>query len=220
MQNFLILIVLITLLYFFTFRVTTLLFTIIFRLIKNKKAALYITSIIYFPGTVIHEFAHFFAAAGLFLRVDSITLFPEIDEDHVRLGSVRYVRADPLRGFLVGIAPFFAGTFVLYLIIHSGVLLEGSLLLRGLAFYLLFAISSSMFSSKKDLADLIFVIPVILVVTGAIYIFNINLLGILANTPLPALAVAFVEKMNYYLGISVIANAILMTLLFILVSIL
>ena len=84
--------------------------------IKNEKFVLSLVSLFYLPGTIIHEFAHFIAASILFLKVKSLTIFPQFQGNYIKLGSVVYEKKDVLRGILVGIAPIFAGLFCFFVI--------------------------------------------------------------------------------------------------------
>ena len=72
-------------LYIFSRAVIKQLYTFFDIFIKSQKMVFLLVSILYFPGTVIHEMSHFFAAIILFLNVKDIRLFPEFEDDHIRL---------------------------------------------------------------------------------------------------------------------------------------
>jgi len=130
---------------------------LIHRLGGSKHQSLIIWSLIFLPGTLIHEVSHFLVAALTGARTGKIEIFPEYLENekstHVALGSVQTQKLNPLQGFLVGIAPFISG---LALLIWLASLLQAGfaapnywlLLLEG---YLFFTIANSFFPSWPDI---------------------------------------------------------------------
>jgi len=131
----------------------------------NQHTAIVIWSIIFLPGTIIHEISHFLFAALTGARTGKIDIFPEYLElessdegtTHVALGSVQTQKLNPLRGFLVGIAPFISG---IVLLIWLAALLqtaysEGNIWIVILEGYLFFIISNSFFPSWSDIKQAI-----------------------------------------------------------------
>ena len=96
---------------------TTDLGRLVHRLGGSQHTAIIIWSLIFLPGTVIHEISHFLLAAFTGARTGKIEIFPEYletDADDskstsIALGSVQTQKLNPLQGFLVGIAPFLSG---------------------------------------------------------------------------------------------------------------
>lgn len=132
-------------------------------------------STIYFPGTLLHETAHFAMATLLLLRVKEIQIFPKITgEDTVKLGHVLYEKRGAVRGALVGIAPFFLGMIFFWSLTYFKLFPNQSLGLNILFSYLIFTISSTMFSSKHDLIDILYAIPLVIMGIGIVYIFNLT----------------------------------------------
>lgn len=74
-------------------------------------------SLLFLPGTIIHELSHWIVAEMLQVRTGAITIFPDLEGegvgDNQRLGSVATARSDPFRGFLIGLAPFISGLAIL-----------------------------------------------------------------------------------------------------------
>lgn len=100
-------------------------------LFGSTKPGLYLYSLIFLPGTIIHELSHWIVAEILRVRTGQITIFPgdEEEDDHTqRLGSVATEKTDPFRGFLIGLAPFISGLLIL--------LVLGRLLSDGWGVYL------------------------------------------------------------------------------------
>src|SRR3989338_10542220 len=72
------------------------------------------------PGIFLHELAHILMAEILQVPTGELKLTPEIKDGHLTLGSAQIALTDPLRLTLIGIAPFLAGTAVLWTLIHFG----------------------------------------------------------------------------------------------------
>ena len=134
---------------------------------KSKKVSLYLTSILFLPGTFIHELAHTLAAILLFVPVSKFNLKPEYDEKSVKLGSVSIVKTDPVRSFIVSSAPLFFGLIIILsisylLLVNRSINNYWEYLLAG---YLIFQVGNSMFLSRNDLKGMwIFAVLVILII--------------------------------------------------------
>lgn len=128
---------------------------LIHRLGGSQHSSIIIWSIIYLPGTIVHEVSHFLVAALTGARTGKIEIFPEYleDESHVALGSVQTQKLNPIQGFLVGIAPFISG---MALLIWLASLLQVSFTDRNiwlmiLEGYFFFTIANSFIPSWSDI---------------------------------------------------------------------
>lgn len=136
------------------------------RLGGGRKVIVWSWSILFLPGTILHELSHLIVATFVGLRTGKIQVFPEF-LDHlgpphasslnVALGSVQVQKPNPIQGFLVGVAPFFTGTASLIWLVSlmSTSLNSGNLYLLALQAYLFFAIGNSFFPSLPDLKQTI-----------------------------------------------------------------
>lgn len=83
----------------------------------STRPGITLYSILFLPGTIIHELSHWIVAEVVQVRTGTITIFPNLDDDSLessqRLGSVAMVKTDPFRGFLIGLAPFISGLAIL-----------------------------------------------------------------------------------------------------------
>lgn len=194
---------LILLLAFFAHKTTSQLFTIIYRAVRSEKIALYIVCFFYLPGTFLHEVAHLLTGIILFLKVTRFTIIPVVERTPggygVKLGSVTYIQRDPLRGFLVGIAPIFFGVLFFYFLPSLFTEFGTNIIGRMLVGYGAFVVASTMVSSKQDLREGIYMIPLLLLVGLFCYIFQFNPLS---NHYL----LEFVSQMNYHLSIALLIN--------------
>lgn len=128
----------------------------------SRRALIVLWSLVFLPGTIVHELSHFFLAILVGARTGKIEIFPEfLDSDDqdggVALGSVQTQKLNIFQGVLVGLAPFFVGLGLLVwlgtIILQSYSLSSyGTLVLQG---YLFFTISNSFFPSPSDLVHVI-----------------------------------------------------------------
>jgi hypothetical protein len=136
----------------------------------TTKPGLIFYTILFLPGTIIHELSHWIVAEVLQVRTGTIEILPDFKEQgsgQQRLGSVATAHSDPLRGFLIGAAPFVTGIAILIVL--------GRLLSIGLATNLLWwqlaliiygimVIGNSMMISESDRRTWPFIIIFILLI--------------------------------------------------------
>jgi len=146
---------------------------------KSHQFGIIIYSLIYLPGTIIHELSHFFTAAILGVRTGNISIFPKKEDDRLKLGSVEIQKTDFIRSSLIGIAPFIIGVILLLYLtsilnIGGGIDIFDSLnsiynqsinTIVFLQIYLIIAISNTLFTSKEDRRHW----PVLIVISLIIY---------------------------------------------------
>lgn len=172
---------------------------------RDEKLVYYLVALLFFPGTIIHEFSHFFAALILFLPVKEIRIFPQIENHSIKLGTVYYIKKDFFRGLLVGIAPLFGAILFFWTISH--------LTINLFFYYLIFTISTTMFSSKKDLEDLLYLIPFFLFIFLIFYIFNLKI-DFIVNFALNNKGlINFLKRVNFFLFLSIIINFVIFAIL-------
>lgn len=184
--------------YFFSRKAMNEVFYFLMRIFKNYHLALAIITLILLPGTLVHELSHFIMALVLLLPVKSMSLFPVFEANEIKLGEVRFEKRDALRSGIVGIAPFVVGILMLTAIFYFRIFPGQDLILNFLMAYLIFSISSNMFSSRQDLKDAIFIIPLIVVGMAIFYLFDIKLDMTLVN--------AIMKEANYYLFLVLAIN--------------
>lgn len=124
-----------------------------YRITKSQKATIYLMAFLFFPGTVIHELSHVLMAGILFIPTGHIELWPKLEGNYVKLGSVAIAETDIFRRFLVGAAPFLLGTLLLLSMLFYAAQnnLFGNQWFVLLLGYVAFEIGNTMFSSKKDM---------------------------------------------------------------------
>ena len=158
-------------------------FTILMRIVRSRRIAITIMTIVLFPGTVIHELSHLFTAEILGVRTGELTLAPEsITGDRIQSGSVAIAHTDPFRRTLIGLAPFFTGVTSLLALSWWFVAItrDHTLILLDIRFsiilivYLVATITNTMFASPEDMQGVIPVFGTLLILAVGGYLAGIR----------------------------------------------
>lgn len=175
------------LLFLLSDRLTKSLYAIFFSLFHSTHAAAGILTFLYLPGTAIHELSHLIAAEVLRVPTGELSFTPEVIRHHsgqheIKAGYLKIANTDPLRRFLIGIAPLLFGLMFTFIIIWLFQYFWPQLTqnwhkigLIGLTGYLLFALSNNMFSSKADLEGAQYFLPVVGLISAALYIMGLRI---------------------------------------------
>ncbi len=193
-------------LYFISRMVVNELFHFLRIFIKDDHIVFWIISLLFLPGTIVHEFAHYFVALILFLNVREVKIFPEWEANYIKLGKVIYEKKDVVRGVLVGLAPIFVGLLFFWWLAVFKLFPQPNLVLNLLVIYGIYIVSSSMFSSKQDLVDLVYILPFVALTAGIVYVFNIRIDILLQNTGFIKGILTFIQSINLFILISLIIN--------------
>lgn len=133
----------------------------------KAKRGVYVYTLLFLPGIVLHELAHFLTAALLGVPTGEIHLLPQEIEPNTRvaLGSVKVAKADFVREAIIGAAPFFFGCTSLFILVKiffwpfeqivNGLSINGGLFtmygaIHLFIIYLIIAITNTMFLSSED----------------------------------------------------------------------
>jgi hypothetical protein len=186
------------------------------KFFHNENTVYALVSLVFLPGTIIHELSHFFAAIVLFLPVKDIQIFPKFEDRQIKLGHVLYVKKDFLRGILVGVAPFFGALFLFFGLSFFNLFPNKNLGINIALIYLIFTVSSLMFSSKQDLVDIGYLIPFILFLLIIGYIFQpfIPSFNLSYFKNIIVGLEFFLTNVNYYLFLSILIHVFLMGIFF------
>lgn len=182
------------LLYFITRHSLNQLFHFLHRFLHSDKKVFSLISILFLPGTILHELSHFFMAMILFLRVRDMKVLPEWHGNYIKLGSVSYEKKDFIRSILVGIAPIVLGVIMFWWLTNFPIFSSTTpLWIKVMGVYVIFVVSTTMFSSKQDLVDIVYMIPVIIIAGIIVYFGKIDIINILRTTG------ALIENMTAFL---------------------
>lgn len=189
-----------TVLLFFLSRAMILqLFYLLEGMTRNRDFVFSVLAAVFLPGTIVHEMSHFLAAMVLLLPVGEIRIMPEWKKNHIQFGRVTYGKKDIIRSILVGIAPFFGALGFFWFLGAFRLFPSEHLFMTILLGYLVFAVSANMFSSKQDLVDLIYIIPLAGVLWGFVYVTGIRF----AIPPAFVSSVSILlQTVNFYITIS------------------
>lgn len=120
----------------------------------SKRSATILFSIVFLPGTFLHELAHFLTALFLLVPVRQFELLPEeIEDGKIKLGSTPLGKTDIFRRTLIGVSPLVFGVVIILAAIYyvvSQELLTTPWVVGAISF-LVFEVANSMFLSSKDL---------------------------------------------------------------------
>lgn len=202
--------ILILSIFFITRQTTNELYYLLRRFTKSNNLIFSFVAIFFLPGTIIHELSHYLMATILFLKVHEVKIIPQWDKNSIRLGSVIYEKTDFIRSILVGIAPILGALLFFWWLSLFKIFPSSNIYLNILFGYIVFSVASSMFSSKQDLVDLVYLVPLFIIIFLIIYIFDIRV--DLSNLSLTTQLLDFIVKINYYLFISLVINIILVIL--------
>lgn len=142
-----------------------------YLLTRSKDAPTLAIFLIFLPGVIVHEAAHWGMARLLGLRTGKFRVWPKRQGRHIGLGSISVESRGALPDSLVGLAPLVVGSALVALIGNhifsayavAGTLAQGRLVESFQAFwralgkpdgalwaYLLFAIANAMMPSASD----------------------------------------------------------------------
>jgi hypothetical protein len=176
---------------------------------KADQIVFGIVSMLFLPGTILHEMSHFLVATILLLKVREVHIFPTWDRHYIKLGRVVYEKQDVIRSIIVGVAPVFVGLLFFWWMSAIDVLFIEGIGMRMLVIYIIFVISSSMFSSKQDLIDIVYVIPFIMILGFIVYVFQIDLMTLIRQPLISRTFTKFLYDVNMYLAISLAIHIVI-----------
>lgn len=210
-------------------QIFTLLYTLFYLPLKHHNVSNSIVSLLFLPGTAIHEFSHALVARLLGVKTGEIFLYPHKDKEtgEFKAGSIEIEHVDPVRLSLIGIAPSLIGLTILTLTVlyifgfslplNSLLSVPGTLLepKNYLLFLLLFIVSMTMFTSRRDLKEFLLVSPALAIIFALLYFagFRISLGG-----PILSEVQKLLTHLAFVLGVTLVVDLIVYIFLFIPVS--
>jgi hypothetical protein len=195
------------------------------KIFKKDNLAIVPIFILFLPGTVIHELAHFITAELLMVKAYDLEVAPRIHNGYLQMGSVQVAQSDILRRMLIGVAPIIVGIIVLFaaLSFYTSSIGIGQMfatpvnaVLTVLVLWMCFFIPNTMFSSKKDLEGVVeFLVAagfVVFVAGLILYFLKINAISLVASALSISWLVDQVRVVVFLLLIPVIFNAVIFLL--------
>lgn len=210
---------------------TQTLYRFFFILTRSRPWAITLMTLLFFPGTVIHELSHLFTAEILGVRTGKLTLAPESlrsEDESVRTGSVAIAKTGPFRRAAIGLAPTIISlasfSFLSYMLLHPSVLPIRPITLTMYHYqfsiidvviiYLLFAVSGAMFPSPEDMKGIPALGLTLVVLLAAAYIagFRLSLTG-QALEFVTQVTTSLVQSLGIVLAINGVLLLIIQTLI-------
>ncbi|OGK18856.1 hypothetical protein A3D80_03145 [Candidatus Roizmanbacteria bacterium RIFCSPHIGHO2_02_FULL_40_13b] len=184
-------------------KTTNNLFSVLYKITRSERISIFIAAFIFLPGTFIHEACHLISALLLFLPVKKFSIIPSVTSTpngySIKLGTVTYGKRDPISGILVGIAPVLGGIIFFAYLSTVFKYVQGNLLLTIFVAYLSFVVASTMLSSKQDIVDSVYIIPLLIILFVSALYFHVEFWN-------DRLVVEFMSRMNYYLISAFLVN--------------
>lgn len=223
------------LVFFISRKIFALLYLLFYLPLKHDTLAKNLATILFLPGTIIHEFAHAGVAKLLGVKVGKIMIYPHKDEatGEMKAGSVELKRADLVRMSLIGTAPLLIGMIILTGMVYylfglpsSSANLWQSLPriwetllvpVNYLLFLLIFIVSTTMFTSKKDVREFMILLPILIALFILCYYlgFRVKLTaGLVSNV------VSFLIPLSFVMGVTLIVDFLVFIFLFVPISLL
>lgn len=186
------------------------------RMTGSERWTVNLLAFLFWPGTVIHELAHYLMAVILRVPVFGMSLIPKLEEKgYVKLGSVSIAQSDLLRRFFIGIAPFVIGTALLigtlFLVTAQNWFQNKWILV--LVGYIVFELGNTMFSSRKDMEGAIKLLFILAVIILILFLFGVRLRAIELNSQLPFNLDELFKKADLFLLIPLGIDLIVIILL-------
>lgn len=193
----------------------------LYKITRSKKMTVILLSILFFPGTLVHELSHFIMAQILLVKTGEINLIPRFDGQKLTMGSVTVLGADPFRRILIGVAPFLTGICLILTLLF---LTQKYHLLNTpwiiVISYSVFEIGNSMFSSKKDLEGMMIFIFLISIIVSIYILFGGQIpFYVLADSISKDMLYLFAQG-TYYMAFPIILDLIVIFILRLLLKIL
>lgn len=175
-----------------------------FHLTRNYTVAIQLLSILFLPGVILHELAHWLFASILFVPTGEIEFFPQAQGNSVKLGSVQIAQTDPFRRFIIGIAPVIFGLGVILLLFSFFLPSLFSFSWQTVLFaYIVFEIGNTMFSSKKDLEGVIIFVILSALFLTLLFFLKVPILALLQQFAQQISQQAFLYTLNVFLFIAI-----------------
>jgi len=200
------------LLFFISRKISSYIYLLVFLLTGSDKLAIWTLIILFLPGTIIHEVSHLVVATILRVPTGRLSIIPERDlGGEIKAGKLALGKTDPFRYTAIGIAPMLVGLTLIYLI-GKFILpqVATSFFLLFIVYCLLFTVSTTMFSSKKDLGSFIFVAPITFLLLASFYFAGVRISFTGAFVEKTA---GFLSEVNYFLLVTNIIDFIVLLFL-------
>ncbi len=132
-----------------------------------------------------------------------------------KLGSVAIAKTDPIRRFIIGVAPLIFGVLIIFLLIY---LITVGKYMSGWWMYILagvviFQVANSMFSSKKDLEGAVILLVLFMVILLFLMLLGVDVTGVIINLKFSPNMHEMFKMANIFLLVPVVIDTAVLFLL-------
>jgi hypothetical protein len=147
----------------------------------------------------------------LFVYAGEISLFPKLEGEMLKMGSVQIGKTDPLRKLLIGIAPLIVGTTILFSMYYFSSQQQLSYYSWQiyLSLFATFEIANTMFSSRKDMEGTFIFFAVLVVLILLCFIFKLYPPSWTLSTISNVLSLPFFHTLSVFLLIPLVIDLLL-----------
>lgn len=195
--------------------VSHLLSQLFFHITKKHATTIHLLSFLFLPGVIIHELSHAIMAGILFVPVGHMEFMPVVHGNHVKLGSVSIAKTDPVRRFLIGVAPVLMGILLLassfFYLLPEFSLIHWQVLLF---LYILFEVGNTMFSSRKDMEGTIALVIFVLAVAVVMFSLGLRIPEVVWDTLFSDRVVLLFQQLDIILFVLMCLDILLCGILF------
>ncbi len=197
------------------------LFAFFYTIFRSQRVAITLISLFFLPGVFIHEMAHLLVAELLQVQTHGIEFTPELSGNSLKMGSVQVERSDIIRRLIIGIAPLIVGSSILTgaLFLLSNTFSYTTIFSSGLsigitiaALLVIFMITNTMFSSKKDVEGLFEFLLILSILVGASYFTGFRPHEYVAGVIFQPKVVGVITKIFWLMAIPVGINVVIVAL--------
>jgi len=151
-------------------KIFNLLYSYLHKVFKKDSTVVFVISMLFLPGTFIHELSHAITATLLGSRVTKFSIWPTVEGGTIKMGYAQFVVKDIFRNTLIGISPLVFGILILYFLILN--FFTADFYLKIVILYFIFQVSNSMFLSESDVRDLKILTLVALVLAVLVFLVD------------------------------------------------
>lgn len=212
-MQFLLFVVQIFLLFFLSQELTKTLSRLFYALFRSQKIVIHILSFLFLPGVVVHELSHLLVANIFLVPTGEVEFLPEVHENEVKMGSVAIGKTDPLRRFCIGAAPLVVGLGIVFIVFWYFYPIKVFFSLSTLLlFYIIFQLSNTMFSSRKDMEGALGLLAALLVLGMIFFLLGGKIPEAIFLLFSNALFVGIIQSLNVFLFVATILDSVVILL--------
>lgn len=182
---------------------------VFYKIFHHERIVIQFLSFLFLPGVILHELSHFLMASILMVPTGEIEFLPEVHGSEVKMGSVAIAKTDPFRRFLIGVAPLVMGLGVLFVVFWYFYPVKTFLSWQtALLFYVIFEISNTMFSSRKDMEGAVGLLAAIAIIFVILFFLGVRFYSLIVPFILTPSFLGVLSSMNIFLFLAVFLDSL------------